>query len=167
MNYQNDNHKEEVRENSGNIKKICFLAAGGILASALLIGGIGLAGCHGKQETVKETVNSQTVQPDNSITNEVKEELTSISEYLTQLDTQIMNNQSELDKVIGSNAEVGEQTVVELEKIQNHYKDLYSKMSNYEQKFLHYVENDADVTEGTNTVIRQIKRCPFRQIISC
>ena len=60
MNFQNDDYREdEVRESEKKISKTGLLAAGGILAAALLIGGVSLfASCSDKNREDGESGGS-------------------------------------------------------------------------------------------------------------
>ena len=142
--------KDEKRDRKVPGQKM-ILAGVGVAAVLLIAGSIGLIGCSQKRAAA-EAEATESQQSDMEA-EKMREELNSISEYLTQLDDEIMNNQNALNQMAGENAELGEDAVVELENIRNTYQNLYAKLDGYEQQFSHYLKNHVTAAEGTNSGI--------------
>ena len=119
-----------------------------------------------------ERTNLTVKQMGDSILNEMRENLTSISEYLSQLDTEIVNNQTTLEEVINSNGELGsqidqntleirairEQVANELTTISTRYGNLYNKFDSYEKQFASYLENYVASTQAAHTGIVSLQQ---------
>lgn len=105
MNFQNEDYREDdVRGSEKKISKTGLLAAGGILAAALLIGGISLfAGCSEKNKEdgdVTDSVSGNGIGTNVMSKEMLQEELKAISEQLTKLDKEVISNQGILEKVM-------------------------------------------------------------------
>ena len=189
MNFQNEDLREdEMREKDQKISKTGILAAGGILAAALLIGGISLfASCSNKDKENAEANSSVSGNgtgknlESNVISREMlQEELKTISEQLTKLDKEVINNQSILEKVMtegtagsdgadGSDGTDGDGVILngqfglteeyvtlvtrELSSMRNVYQELLAKVENHERLFTTYLENYVEVTGGNQSAI--------------
>jgi len=189
MNFQNEDLREdEMREKDQKISKTGLLAAGGILAAALLIGGISLfASCSNKDKENAEANSSvsgngtgKNLESDVISREMLQEELKTISEQLTKLDKEVINNQSILDKVMtegtagydradGSDGTDGDGVILngqfglteeyvtlvtkELSSMKNVYQELLAKVENHERLFTTYLENYVEVTGGNQGAI--------------
>lgn len=109
-------------------------------------------------------------QMNDDVTSAMRENLSAIMDYLTQLDSKIVGNQSSLDSVIWSNTELGdkiqqnttemqnirEQIVNELETMEKQYSRLiekYDGISGQLNSFFEiYVANTQQISEGLVTV---------------
>jgi len=197
MNFMNEEYRENEMEQNNDKKGGKGLIVGGsILAAALLIGGISLIGsCSGKNSERMENADSVSgngtgISTSDSVVSRemLKEELKAISEQLTKLDKEVINNQTTLQQVLSSGEEgdvdgmngiiiggsdgVNDEymTLVtkELSSIKNVYDQLLAKVTNHENLFNTYLENYVAVTGGNQNAIVDLQACltETREMIS-